>query len=255
MIVTILLVLGLRFPIVAGREHSHVYPQLSLAFIDDEDNTLLNKNMVVNHRMHQLDFDGIRLKPKGRVRRNETSNYLPRFENSAIMMSGSNYYVNYDQPEGNLTYVLEYCYADARCVAFDFDGGKGWLHAVAHDCAATAGSGAQFMDGSSPGSTFYELTPIALATKGLNASCANARETYTPDYGSVADRVIGATTGTLVSFTLCLGLFYSYLHNRERSRRIANIINRAVGMNDGDDDDAPIPLAGPNARLLRNQFP
>jgi hypothetical protein len=165
-------------------------------------------------------------------------------------MTGFSYYVNFETPSGNLSYILRLCYEHETCISLDYDGEKGWMHRIPKDCASA--SGAEFND-DSDGSTFYQLNPAALLAKGLNKTrCSHVKEPYEPDYGTTAmvGRLFGATLGTFLAVWGVLYSVQSRLASRDRARIIEGIIDADEGM-----EDLPMIHPGPAGHAHRRPNP
>lgn len=174
-------------------------------------------------------------------------------ENSAINMAGFSYYVNFDTPTGNLSQIARLCYYHPTCVSFDFDltGTTGWLHRITADCAGSAN--AEFTNGDSSNTLFYQLKPSVLIAKGLNKTqCSHVKAQFEPDYNtsSMVARLFAATLGTLTIVSSILYLVVFMIKRRQRARTIANVINDEEGM---EEDDIPMVAAAAMPRPGQNQ--
>eukprot|EP00041_Stephanoeca_diplocostata_P019015 m.403332 g.403332 ORF g.403332 m.403332 type:complete len:304 (+) comp21191_c1_seq43:180-1091(+) len=164
------------------------------------------------------------------------------FPNSAINMAGQSYYVNYNTPTGSLLEVMAICFNDVTCVAFDYTVAdqQGWMHRIGRECAAAAG--AQFVDGTTSASNFYELKPEILEARGINASqCSSVKSSYEVDLkpANMVGRVFAASLGTFIVTGLLLGGVWKFMHHREHERLIARVINQNAVL---EDDELRRPL-------------
>lgn len=161
--------------------------------------------------------------------------FYDQFPNSAINMAGQSYYVNYDRPVGTLLEVAELCYTDKTCVSFDFADEQGWLHRVGRQCASAAS--AEFMDGTSGGSVFWQLKDAVLLERGINVTeCNHVRGSYEQDLQTqnMVSRVFAAALGTLVLALVLLFAGYRFMRYREREDMIARIINQNAAIHDDE---------------------
>jgi len=134
--------------------------------------------------------------------------YFTVYPYSAIQMSGSNYFINYNTTIGSsLQAVAHWCYfGDETCVSFDYDpeSGDAYLHRVGKECASKAGG--TYIDGSSQ-AMFFEIDPVY--RKGVrevtDPPCANVDEQG--GYSSGSDLGSGAIVAIGVFGALAAGLF------------------------------------------------
>eukprot|EP00042_Codosiga_hollandica_P021190 m.72308 g.72308 ORF g.72308 m.72308 type:complete len:287 (+) comp50241_c0_seq1:119-979(+) len=158
---------------------------------------------------------------------------------SAINMGGWSYLVNFRTVDGSVLTAAAACVAEPTCIAFDytFAEATGWLHRIPPQCASRFG--ANFFNGTSPGTTLYVYLPTLRPSGGntCNFSAPPIIATYNSNPVNIPLVVLVTLFGGLVfALILSMGIVKVTVWKVRRDRAAALAAARALRQQEENED-------------------